>query len=135
MNPDKNLEKFKEAKSKHLLSRKNPEELTKKFRQMEATMDEKMSSESEETREMMKRWAGEIYSEMDYLHRRMFEMEDFVFQWFGEHLNGHVPNAQTASQMNNFLRILGVDDDYEVQKKVIYARNKQGNVEMRVKFQ
>jgi hypothetical protein len=54
-----------------------------------------------------------INSEIDYLYTRFYRHED-----------GHLPSIKSPAQMEGALKALGINEDYEVKKKVIYASGK-----------
>ena len=53
-----------------------------------------------------------LTSEIDYLYSMMYE-----------HKQGHLPKVNSPSQMEAALKVLGLDGDYDVMKKVVYAKN------------
>lgn len=68
------------------------------------------------------------YSDIDYLHRRcsdcvdrIYKLYDEVYKMFAEHTQNHLPPIQTPSQMEKAIKALGLDKDYDVQKRTIWA--------------
>lgn len=55
--------------------------------------------------------------QFDYLQRQISD----VWNLYYGHLNGHIPEIQGAGAMNKALKALGIDGDYKVEPKVIYA--------------
>lgn len=54
---------------------------------------------------------------------------DYVYQILGNHMmDGHLPKVTGAEQMTRAVKALGLDKEYDVQQKVIYAKNRDGSL-------
>lgn len=65
-------------------------------------------------------------SDVEYLEMRLGYLRDsldYFRETFYEHLQGHLPKITGAGQLTKALKVLGLDGDYEVQKKTIYAND------------
>lgn len=60
---------------------------------------------------------GYIDRRMEYIHDRI----DRLYKLHAEHSNGHLPSIKSASQMETALQNLGLGNEYEVKKGVIYV--------------
>ena len=47
---------------------------------------------------------------------------DYLYSEFYKHQQGHIPKISSPSQMSAALKTLGLDGDYDVMKKVVYAK-------------
>jgi hypothetical protein len=58
-----------------------------------------------------------LKDEMKYVYEEI----QWVYRELREHKEGHLPPINSASQMSKAVDALGLSDEYEVAKKVIYA--------------
>lgn len=64
----------------------------------------------------------DMYRFMDSVHSRINWMEDYVFNWMGQHSKGHAPALKTATALEKYLKMCGMENDYEVIKPAIFAQ-------------
>lgn len=68
---------------------------------------------------------------MDYMrYQSEYLMSEINYLWqqFARHQEGHLPAVKSAEQMSRVVDKLGLDKEYEVLKKVIYAKTVDGNL-------
>ena len=54
---------------------------------------------------------------------------NYLYGLIGEHMNnGHLPPIEGAGKLEAALKTLGMDKDYEVVKKPLFAADKHGNI-------
>jgi hypothetical protein len=67
------------------------------------------------------------YNDISYIHERISSLRDLCYKVWGEldsHArDGHLPKLQTPEDFAKALKALGLDKNYEVKKRVIYASN------------
>ncbi len=71
--------------------------------------------------EMYKQQIDSLYSYINMLDRYNNESIARLWNRIYEHESGHLPKIQTPSQMKNAISVLGLSEDYEVQKRIVYA--------------
>jgi len=76
-----------------------------------------VASEGEDESEEVEKKLDYVKSEISYLHNRISNLAEAIYR----HMDNHLPNPKTPSQMKTALDALGMGDDYEVEKKKIYA--------------
>jgi hypothetical protein len=90
---------------------------------------ENESEEGDDMEEMIKK-------ELDYVHQRIRNLYSYVenlynniLNQFYQHQQGHLPKMQSAEQLEKALKVLGLDKEYQVEKKTIYAsqEDKEGS--------
>lgn len=72
-----------------------------------------------------------VSQELQYLYRYMNSEMSYVYQMFSSHMQGHLPPINSAEQMKTAISKLGLSEEYDVQKRVVYASTvdpKTGNV-------
>jgi len=72
---------------------------------------------AEYTAEAMEKVYSYFQSEFNYMWRRI----DAISEELWKHKDNHLPCPKTPSQMQKAIDALGMGDDYEVEKKKIYA--------------
>lgn len=83
--------------------------------------DEDEEDETEkEMYAMMDRFAGHFYSYLDSLQSQIYKLQDSMYK---HRYEGHLPELNGVA-IKNLLDTAGVGDQYEVQKKIIYANDK-----------
>lgn len=68
---------------------------------------------------------------MDYMRYQseyLMSEINYLYQSFARHQEGHLPPVKSAEQMARVVDKLGLDKEYEVVKKVIYAKTVDGNL-------
>ena len=77
-----------------------------------------------------------VYRMADSLYSYISMVDQSSFEWAQTHQKGHLPNAKTPSQLEKAIKVLGMGEDYEVQKTKISVAGKNNyilEVEMPVK--
>lgn len=111
-------------------------ELNKEFKQKISTFKVELA-ESKASAEKLKKTVEkatasepvneEIYCALNemcsYMMDRMYRLEDRLYSLFWEHEEGHLPPIKGAGSMEQALKALGLDADYEVRKPVVFAKN------------
>lgn len=59
-----------------------------------------------------------LHDRINFLREDYYRLSDEIWK---HKMDGHLPKLEGAGQMKKALKALGLDEDYEVQKKVIYA--------------
>lgn len=63
-----------------------------------------------------------VYRISENLYAYISRIDEYYWKMFSEHTsNGHLPPILGAEKMDAALKTLGINKDYDVQKKVIYA--------------
>jgi len=62
-----------------------------------------------------------IYSMMQNMYSYLSYIESSLYKYEMEHSVGHLPPIEGASAMSKALKTLGLDGDYQVEKRTIYA--------------
>lgn len=63
-----------------------------------------------------------LYSSIDYLNQRIGYIWDAIYA----HQDGHLPKTNGVEQMSRAVAALGLDKEYQVAPKVIYANGNRG---------
>jgi len=70
-----------------------------------------------------------LYSYVSSVQSYAYKVEDQLFKMMYQHNEGHLPPIIGAEKLNKALKVLGMDGDYKVQPKTIYAsETKKGTV-------
>jgi hypothetical protein len=72
--------------------------------------------------DMLRAFAQQIMSNFDYYDRQM----QYIYKMIDEHSQGHLPKINSSVQMKKAIGNLGLGDEYDVAKKVVYARSTRG---------
>jgi hypothetical protein len=81
------------------------------------------------TPEMLGNAMSSLYSSLDYVNQRVDRVFNALWQFRDEHTNGHLPSVKGAEQMQRAVDALGLDKEYDVQKRTVYASlNESGKV-------
>lgn len=121
---NKELEKLNEIKA-------NIEKFDKQYRELKGygeCCDKPCPAEIEDR----------LYSMCQNIYRYIDSSISYIYQWQDRHSSGHLPPIQGAEKLQNALKTLGISEDYEVNKRQLWASvNSQGNnkfeVELKVK--
>ena len=73
---------------------------------------------------MMGSIANNLHDRIDFVHKRMCGLEDEHYKHKSTQ-NGHLPPIIGAGKMNKALKALGLDNEYNVNKKELYASIKK----------
>ena len=102
----------------------NIEKIQKKFAEIRGYSEEdvqKMCSADDMGMQM-----DSMQSDVDYLYRYLSNIQQYIYQvegafysWASDHQTNHVPKLN-ASAMEKFLKVVGMDGDFQVQKPQIY---------------
>jgi hypothetical protein len=66
-----------------------------------------------------------LYNYITYLEKRMWENSSYANEWQYKHQEGHLPKLQ-AGGIEKLLKAAGEDQNYSVQKRVVFASDKNG---------
>ena len=69
-----------------------------------------------------------LYREVDRKMSYLWGEIDFLYGRLREHEKGHIPSNLTPGQLDQAIKTLGLENDYEVKKKVVYAQDGRGNL-------
>lgn len=105
--------------------------LTNKYKEVKATKKVKadgieMEKEDDCCKCLCDELENTLFQLVNYIHSRISYLENSFYAYEYEHSEGHLPKIKTASDMKRALDVLGLADDYEVKKQVIYANDKYG---------
>lgn len=67
-----------------------------------------------------------VMYEIQYRERWLQNRLDDIYDYMDEHRKGHLPPINGAEKMEKALKVLGIGEDYEVRKPVIFARASEG---------
>lgn len=73
-------------------------------------------------------------SSLDYIHQRINRMEDSFYNYTYEHSKGHPMALKTASNVEKYLKACGMDNDYNVQKPVVWVASSNRGDEIVANF-
>ncbi len=62
-----------------------------------------------------------MYAMVNHIHSRISSLADDMYGYQNNHQSGHLPKIVGADKMNKALAALGLDGDYQAEKKSIYA--------------
>jgi hypothetical protein len=65
--------------------------------------------------------ANNLYDYIDNLRSAIWKIEDNFYNMMSAHKDGHLPPINGPEKMNKALSVLGLDGDYQVEKRTIYA--------------
>jgi hypothetical protein len=109
--------------------RANTEELVKKYKEIKALSPEN----SHESDKRISDIEDIIFRMVSYIHTRINNLEDGFYQWMWDHAgfqSGHLPPIKGAEKMENALKVLGLDKDYDVKKPMVMAASTQYGLEI-----
>ena len=64
-----------------------------------------------------------INAQISYVHRRIDGLSNELYN----HYQGHIPKINSVEQLNRALKALGLDSEYDVAKRTIFASVKSNN--------
>jgi len=76
-----------------------------------------------------------MYQMIRGVYQYIYALENSFYSWAGQHTSTHLPPIIGAEKMDNALKKLGLDGDYQVQKKTIYASKNARNVTFELDYQ
>lgn len=62
-----------------------------------------------------------ILSDLGYAFRSLSAQIDWLNERLSTHMQGHLPPINSTEQMSRAVEALGLDSEYDVQKRTIYA--------------
>ena len=68
------------------------------------------------------------HSDMMNMYDYMMQEVDYLYKVLGSHFQGHLPPIKSTEQMSRAIEALGLDKEYEVEPRVIYAKDARGNL-------
>lgn len=105
--------------------RASVEQLSKQYKELKG-----QSTGDDKVREL----EDMIFRIADYLHARLSYLEDDIYSWISKHSVNHVPSLKIASQMEKFLKVCGMDNDFEIIKPTIRVSNASRNPTLEVEY-
>lgn len=69
--------------------------------------------------------ANMLFQAINYTHQRINNTEDGFYKYTDDHSQGHLPSIKGAEKMQNALKVLNIDGDYDVVKPKITSANSQ----------
>lgn len=110
-----NIENLKQIKANFEIANQKYKDIKSQIANMQ---------DPDKMKEMMTDMEDNMYRMVSYVHQRMDWVENALFEH--SDTSHHLPPIAGAGQMEHCLKTLGLDKDYQVQKKVIYANTKKG---------
>lgn len=96
-----------------------------------ASMDEK--EEKHEKMEYLRAAVQDLYAYCQELSNRMYAGENSLYSSINQHYEGHLPKL-TVGQLKKLIAAAGAEEDYEVVKRAVYAKDKSGKIVAKVSF-
>lgn len=123
-------EKFnKEAELKKITDLRDQYEKTfkaskEKYLKVKADMsgDDGDGPDMEDLLDQMYEMCDSLWNYSYDLSNRIYRVYQYVDAQMSDHCKGHLPSIAGAGKMNNVLKKLGMDEDYQVVAPAIYAR-------------
>ena len=75
-----------------------------------------------------------VYSSINYIDQRIGNVWKALWDYQDGHQRGHIPAITSPSEMKVALEALGQSENYDVQKKTVYASNKNGGTEFLIEL-
>lgn len=120
---DKNLEKLQIIKG-------NLDKLDKEYKEIRGDV---CCVTDNPNQEIYYKCMDTCYQMVSSLRQYVYSIEDNFYKTMDNHNQGHLPKINGAEKMQNALETLGISEDYDLQKPVIYVRaSRQGNKEFSV---
>lgn len=94
--------------------RANVEILNKKYKEIRAEMPENHDNKMRDMEDLM-------WQLISRVHERISYVEDGFYNYTYQHSVGHIPAIAGAGQMEDCLKTLGLNKDYQVYKPMIAA--------------
>lgn len=93
--------------------------LSNQFKQLKTTKSDMGEDKMGAINDMMERMMENVSYQMQYMREDM----DYLNKKMMTHANPehHLPPVNGAGQMEHCLKVLGMDKDYKIEKKTIYA--------------
>lgn len=60
--------------------------------------------------------------DLNYCVRSISNQLQYLWQAFQDHMKGHLPAVKSTEQLQRAIDVLGLGDEYDVQKQTVYAR-------------
>lgn len=102
------------------------DELTKKFQECAATTKafvekyEEVKAEGMCADDKMSSLMSYV-QDLNYAFRSLSYQIDYLFESLSAHRQGHLPPIKSTEQMERAIKSLGLDKEYDVEKRTIYA--------------
>jgi len=90
--------------------------LDKKYRESKGYNGDTASPSKPEMEDMMYQMISNVYRYVD-------SSLSYIDQWINGHSKGHIPPCSGPEKLANAIEVLGLDGDYQVEKKTIWASN------------
>lgn len=82
--------------------------------------------------QIMNSMYNDMYQMVSSVRNYMYSIEDQSYAKWQSHGKGHLPNARTPSQMQKVLKVLGMDQDYDVVRPTITATRTNAGLKFEV---
>ena len=102
--------------------RANVEELVKKYKEIKGSPDEMGPNHDDKMKDM----EDLMWQMISKVRQRISYVEDGFYDWTYSHVQNHLPNPSTPSDMQMCLDNLGLAKDYDVKKRTVYANINDG---------
>ncbi|MEK6881257.1 MAG: hypothetical protein AABY22_16670 [Nanoarchaeota archaeon] len=105
----------------------NLDKLDKEFKQIRADVT------TDSNNEMYWKIMDNCYQMVSSVRNYIYALEDGIYKDWENHKKNHPPKLLTATQLENYLEMCGMSNDYNVEKPKIEVRaNRQGNKEFQI---
>ena len=106
--------------------RADVDQLVNKYKEVRA-----ISPETTPNHDQMKDLEDLIFRMTQYTHERINKLEDRIYEYMYIHSKGHIPPVSGTDKMENVLKILLLDKDYQVFKPMIAAASAKYGFEVK----
>lgn len=100
---------------------------------MDPSEEPEDSTEMEDQMEEMDSQMQSMCWTCEYLQSQINYLAQSFYDYVNYHSQGHLPAAPSVEQMTGAVKALGLDKEYNVQKKTIWAKDKFGQMNVNIK--
>jgi hypothetical protein len=114
---------FKNIEAAQYLASKQGVEVAQRDNEYEVELAEigKPVESSETLKQELEIYTRDLYSMISNLRESMYKEMRYLEDRMYEHQQGHLPKVQSVQQLKNVIKILELDEEYEVEKRRIYS--------------
>lgn len=76
-----------------------------------------------------------IYYYIQGIQQQISYLRDDFYNYTSYHSQGHLPPIKGAGKMENALKVLGIDQDYQIIKPAIFASQTRNGLEIQAEYQ